>query len=94
MTVFKDSIEQYTETEFLEFLDSYFSEVERLSGDELDEYTRKYVKHFEKITEHPDKSDVLFYPKEGQEDSSEGVLKEVKDWRAANGKPGFKPEPQ
>jgi hypothetical protein len=50
------------------------------------------VKHFEAITEHPGRSDVIFYPKEGQEDSPEGILKEVKEWRALNNKPGFKPE--
>ncbi|WP_288095641.1 bacteriocin immunity protein, partial [Pseudomonas sp.] len=42
------------------------------------------------VTEHPDRSDVIFYPREGQEDSPEGILKEVKAWRASNNKPGFK----
>jgi hypothetical protein len=28
----------------------------------------------------------------GREDSPEGALQEIKEWRKANGKPGFKPE--
>jgi len=53
-------------------------------------YKDKLLQHFELITEHPEKSDVIYCPKEGQEDSPEGILKEVKEWRAKNGKPGFK----
>ena len=45
---------------------------------------------FKKLTEHPDGSDLIYYPKPGQDDSPEGIVKEVKDWRAKNGKPGFK----
>ncbi|BDO03284.1 hypothetical protein KAM622c_28710 [Klebsiella quasipneumoniae subsp. quasipneumoniae] len=33
---------------------------------------------------------VIFYPPKGREDSPERVVKEVKEWRARNGKPGFK----
>ncbi|WP_218189439.1 MULTISPECIES: bacteriocin immunity protein [unclassified Pseudomonas] len=31
-------------------------------------------------------------PKQGREDSPEGILNEIKIWRAENGKPGFKSE--
>ncbi|HBV2421528.1 TPA: bacteriocin immunity protein [Klebsiella pneumoniae] len=44
---------------------------------------------FKKLTEHPDGSDLICYPKPGQDDSPEGIVKEVKYWRAKNGKPGF-----
>jgi hypothetical protein len=63
-----------------------------LNGKELEIYLDGLLVHFEKITEHPERSDVIFYPKDGQEDSPEGILKEFKEWRAANNKPGFKPE--
>lgn len=39
--------------------------------------------------QHPDGTDIIFYPKEDEEDSPEGVLKRIKEWRAANGLPGF-----
>lgn len=85
-------LEDYTESEFLDFLKELFDGGEGLTGDEFDKYMIERVQHFETVTEHPSRSDVIFYPKEGQEDSPEGILKAVKEWRAANNKPGFKPE--
>lgn len=35
-------------------------------------------------------SDLIYYPRDDREDSPEGIVKEIKEWRAANGKPGFK----
>ncbi len=92
MILFKNRLQDYTEAEFLLFIREFFDYSNPLEGDALGQYTDKLVEHFEKITEHPDRSGVIFYPKEGQEDSPEGVLKEVKEWRARNNKPGFKTE--
>ena len=50
----------------------------------------KLVSEFERLTEHPDGSDLIYYPRDDREDSPEGIVKEIKEWRAANGKPGFK----
>ncbi|MDA6953361.1 bacteriocin immunity protein, partial [Escherichia coli] len=50
----------------------------------------KLVREFERLTEHPDGSDLIYYPRDDREDSPEGIVKEIKEWRAANGKPGFK----
>ncbi|MCJ2371458.1 bacteriocin immunity protein [Pseudomonas sp. RGM 3321] len=44
---------------------------------------------FEEISEHPAGSDLLFYPEQGKE-SPEAIVAEVKAWRAANSKTGFK----
>jgi hypothetical protein len=83
---FKHSkISEYTETEFLELLGRIFN-AECPTEEEYDET----IEHIEKITEHPSGSDILFYPEPGVDDSPEGVLKVVKEWRAANGLPGFK----
>ncbi|WP_163019869.1 bacteriocin immunity protein, partial [Pseudomonas viridiflava] len=41
-------------------------------------------------TEHPAKTDVIFYPEDDQEDRPESILNTIKKWRAKNGKPGFK----
>jgi hypothetical protein len=46
--------------------------------------------HFEKISEHPAGSDLIYYPESGADNSPEGVTRIVKDWRAAQGLPGFK----
>lgn len=91
MSLFKTRLEDYTEAEFLAFVREFFDYSIALEGDALSQYTDRLVDHFVLITEHPDCSDVIFYPKEGQEDSPEGILKTVKQWRARNNKPGFKP---
>lgn len=88
----KDRIEDYTESEFLLFVTEFFEDTNGLTGDALSHYTSNLARHFEKITEHPRKSAVIFRPTPEREDSPAGVVQEVKEWREANGKPGFKPE--
>lgn len=80
-------ITEFTESEFLNFVRSIFDPTNTTENEDVDK-----VLYFEKITEHPDGADIIFYPSEGQEDSPEGVVKIIKEWRAANGKPGFKSE--
>lgn len=84
-------LEDYTEAEFLNFLNELFMEHPDLDGPAHEQHISKVVDHFERVTEHPDGSDVIFYPPEGAEDSPQGILDRVKEWRATNGKPGFKP---
>ena len=81
------SISEYTENDFLELVRFICD-----AGGETEEDDGRNVLEFERLTEHPDGSDLIFYPREDREDSPEGIVQEVKEWRAANGKPGFKPE--
>lgn len=90
--IFKENIEDYTESEFLEFLRGMSAKNSQLTGGDFVRHLDRSVEHFIKITEHPAQTDVIFYPQEGQEDSPEGILKIIKEWRAQNGKPGFKAE--
>ena len=83
----KNKFEEYTEAEFFELLNKIWA-INVSSEEEHD----ALIEHFSKITEHPEGSGLIFYPGAGIEDSPEGVVKVVKDWRAANGKPGFKAE--
>lgn len=83
----KKSISDYTESEFLNYVKNLYD----FSGRSEAEGNR-LVHEFEILTEHPDGSDLIFYPRDDREDSPEGIVQEVKEWRAANGKPGFKPE--
>lgn len=87
----KTKFEDYTENEFLDFLKDFCSIPENITGEEFERRRAKMLKHFEEVTEHPARSDVIFYPEADQEDSPEGMLKTVKEWREKNGKPGFKP---
>ncbi|AIN18212.1 colicin immunity / pyocin immunity family protein [Yersinia rochesterensis] len=81
----KEKYEYYTESEFLEFIRDICevnTDSEFLHG--------SWVRHFTTIIEHPNGSDLIYYPEEGADDSPEGILAEIKKWRAENGKPGFK----
>jgi len=78
-------ISDYTEAEFLGFVEK-ICRAEGATQEEDD----KLVDEFERLTEHPDGSDLIYYPRDDREDSPEGIVKEVKEWRAKNGKPGFK----
>nr|6ERE_C Chain C, Immunity [Escherichia coli]6ERE_D Chain D, Immunity [Escherichia coli] len=82
----KHSISDYTEAEFLEFVKDIF----RLSRPQDNDLQIKLVLEFKRLTEHPDGSDLIYYPRSDREDSPEGIVKEIKEWRAANGKSGFK----
>lgn len=88
--IFKEKLEDYTEAEFLEFLRGLYEERDDLSVEAFDNFIAEGVQHFEWVTEHPDRSDVIFYPKEGCVSTPEDVLRVIKEWRAANNKPGFK----
>lgn len=43
-----------------------------------------------RLTEYPDGSDLIFFPDNNKEDTPEGIVREVKEWRFASNKLGFK----
>lgn len=87
----KPRIEDYTEAEFLAFVTLFFRSNSPLKGDARTAWKNGLLDHFKAISEHPSGSDVIYFPPKGAEDTPEGVVSRVKEWRAANGKPGFKP---
>ena len=78
-------INDYSEDEFLDFVMFLCDSSKRTEEEDI-----KMVLEFERLTEHPNGSDLIFYPKDDRADTPEGIVKKVKEWRAANGKPGFK----
>lgn len=82
----KNSISEYTETEFLLLMQEIRTANRQTSDDVLD----PLLDHFCNITEHPDGTDLIYYPEEGADNSNEGIIEIVKRWRAANGLSGFK----
>jgi hypothetical protein len=81
------TIEEITEKEFLSMVKKicdadYGTEAQHT----------KAVLEFEKISEHPNGSDLIYYPQPSVDDSPEGIVETIKKWRAANGKPDFKKE--
>ncbi|MFW0758161.1 bacteriocin immunity protein [Pseudomonas sp. H11T01] len=86
-TLLKNSISEYTETEFIELLKELANEDEEA---ETDDRADLLLLHFEKISKHPDGSDLIYYPEDGADNSPEGITRTVKEWRAAQGLPGFR----
>lgn len=78
-------ISDYTEEEFLDFVRKLFDVGNTTEAEDI-----QNILEFKRLTEHPDGSDLIYYPREDREDSPEGVVQEVKEWRQANGKPDFK----
>lgn len=83
--VVKKTISDYTEAEFLAFVKNLCDFSKRTEKE-----TDALVDEFDRLTEHPERNAIIFYPPDDREDTPEGIVKEVKRWRAANGKPGFK----
>ena len=83
----KSSFSEYTEAEFLVFMKEIFKE----KVADTDEHLDKLLEHFEKITEHPEGTDLIYYAASDLDSTPEAITKKVSEWRAANGKPGFKP---
>ncbi|WP_458369243.1 bacteriocin immunity protein [Pseudomonas mandelii] len=84
---FQKKFEEYTESEYVSLINRL------IEGDYSSEKEHDaIVDHIVSTSEHPHGTGILYYPDTGVEDSPAGVLKAIKEWRAANGKPGFKPE--
>jgi len=77
-------ISEMSEGEFLRFVTKVYND----EYDTEEEHTDAILE-FKALVEHPSGSDLLFYPEAGKS-GPEAVVAEVKAWRAANGKPGFK----
>lgn len=81
----KQSIHEITEQEFLYFVKKI------CNSDYPTEYQQtKAVQLFRDLSEHPYGSDLIYFPKGMKDDTPEGIVAKVKQWRAENGKPGFK----
>lgn len=78
-------ISNYTEAEFLEFLTKICKAEYPTEKDQIDA-----VLLFEKLTEHPDGSDLIYYADSDEDATPEAIINKIKIWRTANGKSGFK----
>ena len=83
---FKTCFEDCAENKFKRFLQDIFKENTAPDDDKLDEL----LKHFEKITSHPDGSDLIYQTIDEEDCNPEGITKIVKAWRKSQGLPLFK----
>ncbi|KLU17182.1 MULTISPECIES: bacteriocin immunity protein [Xenorhabdus] len=81
----KNKLEDYTEAEFLAF-------VTKICNADYDtEQQEDYdVSEFERLTQHPAGSDLIYYPEDCDDDSPAGIVARVKKWRIENQLPLFK----
>ena len=90
MNHLKQKLEDYTESEFLDFLNE-FSANPRYQGEmDRESYIDSLVDHFDKIVDHPEGNGLIFYPPDDREDSLQGVIDEIKRWRKSHGRSSFK----
>jgi len=82
----KNDITDYTEDEFISFMHKLLAENKAATDDVLD----VLLDEFCEMTGHPDGTDLIYYPENGSSGSAEDVTRVVKEWRAAQGLPGFK----
>lgn len=78
--------QDFTEAEFLAFME----QLRAANKSEPDDVLGELLDQFCEITEHPDGTDLIYWPEDGADNSSRGITDTVKKWRQANGLPGFK----
>ncbi len=80
------SLNELTKEEFTKFVGDIFE-----ARAETEEQCLLWVRHFDKlVAPHPQKNGLIFWPKEGVDDSPEGVVDEVERFCRERGLPGFK----
>lgn len=84
MSVVGKAISDMSESDFLKFVAKVYSDDYDTEEEHIDA-----VFEFNALSEHPAGSDLIFYPEPGRSGPA-AVVAEVKAWRAANGKSGFK----
>ncbi|WNJ94824.1 bacteriocin immunity protein [Vibrio ruber] len=82
----KQTINEFSELEFTQFVEQIFKENVAETDDVLDELLEK----FESLTEHPDGSDLFYYPDDPADATPERIVEIVKQWRMSQGLPCFK----
>ena len=80
------SFSDFTEHQFVRFMEELFS----ANGSAPDEVLDPLLEEFERITEHPAGTDLIYYSEDEELCTPEGITETVKQWREANGLPGFK----
>lgn len=81
-----EDISDFTEAEFISFVKDIRVVNKGGTADELGEL----LERFSNLAGHPDGYDLIFHPEPGADHSAEGVTETVKQWRKAQGLPGFK----
>lgn len=84
----KKSIADYTEFQFARFVQEIFT---ANSNGTSDETLNKLLDKFCELTEHPDGTDLIYYPVSEDQCTPEGITEIVRKWREVNGLPNLLP---
>ncbi|KJG19443.1 bacteriocin immunity protein [Photobacterium phosphoreum] len=80
----KDTINAYTEVEFINLIN------EIIESKGTNDYQDELLEHFCQIIDHPDGSDLIYYPENEMDGTPERIVEIVKNWRQSQGLPLFK----
>ena len=75
----KGSLSEYTERDFKKLIES----IRSCEGTEA--FQDELIAHFNELTVEAGGSDLIFWPEPGADNSTEGIVQEIKGWMAANG---------
>lgn len=82
----KKTISDFTEAEFITFVSTVLA-----ANTSPDEILDPLLFEFERLSEHPAGSDLIYWPEDmSKTPTAESITETVKKWREANGLPGFK----
>ncbi|MEB7713589.1 bacteriocin immunity protein [Kluyvera cryocrescens] len=79
------TLSDYTEKEFYDFINKI-----RKVDFPSEAAHSEAVHEFAQLTEHPDGWDLIYHPEPNADNSTQGIINTIKEWREANGKPSFK----
>ncbi|WP_394167989.1 bacteriocin immunity protein [Photobacterium piscicola] len=81
----KTTISEYTESEFLKLI----TDICQVNTSNEQEHSG-LVSRFCQLIEHPDGSDLIYYPENEMDGTPERIVEIVKNWRRSQGLPLFK----
>ena len=81
----KNQISEYSELKFVKLVTDICEVNTSNEQDHAD-----LVMHFCQITEHPDGSDLIYYPEDPEDATPERITEIVREWRTSQGLPCFK----
>jgi len=81
----KANLADYTEDQFNVLVQS----IKDCEGTER--YQAGLIAHLNSLAAGAGGSDLIYYPEEGADNSTEGIVQTIQTWCLANGLPGFKP---
>ncbi|HIH5625246.1 bacteriocin immunity protein [Kluyvera ascorbata] len=77
-------LSDYTKSDFISLV------AEIIGGQGTEAHQDELLELFIQLTEHPEGSDLIYYPQLAAEATPEAIADKVQAWRKANGKPSYK----